>query len=205
MAEGLLEKKVPASTAFLGELCLDGRIQPVVGVIALLQALERRPEIERIVIPRGNAWEASIARSRKAVLASHLGEVLDYLRGKHGLDGAPETAREEAGAEASPASGFCIDDVIGQAIAKRALQIAVAGRHHLLFVGPPGVGKSLLAACAPRLLPPLTPEETIEVLKNYTHCLAERRSPSAASVPRAAPHGLGGRALGRRLRCRRSR
>ena len=100
----------------------------------------------------------------------HLGQVIDFLRGKIDLPRADSSIPKEE----DLFSGTSLDSVVGQGLAKRALQIALAGRHHLLFVGPPGVGKSMIAGCAPSLLPPLDPDELVEVVKNYNQSHSER-------------------------------
>lgn len=162
------ERKIEPSSigerAFLGELALDGRIERVRGSIALLQVLEKSPLIKEIIIPPDNALEASLLQSKKARMATHFGQLLDYLGGKIALP----TPQEKL-PDLSEIPGTNLDEVMGQSHAKRALQIAVAGRHHLLMIGPPGVGKSLIAQCAPSLLPPLSSSEFLEVLKNYSY------------------------------------
>lgn len=183
VAEELLDGEVARGLAFLGELRLDGRIEPVLGALPLIEALEKRDDVKLVIVARENAWEAAALGSRKARLAAHLGEVLDFLRGERGLDSVgPALPPTASVAATSP----CLDVVIGQELAKRALQVALAGRHHLVLVGPPGVGKSLLASCAPGVLPPLEGDEIIEVMKNHTHCQGDRRLPSQR--PFRAPH-----------------
>jgi magnesium chelatase family protein len=162
-AEGFLRETNLAKQAFLGELGLDGRVHRVEGALALIQALDRFPAVDRILIPHENAWEAGLVNSAKVKLVRSLGEVLESLRGNLDLPSPPETSlswSQEEGLES-------IDDIIGQSLAKRALEVALAGRHHLMLIGPPGVGKSLIAQAAPDLLPPLTLEAWVEVAKIY--------------------------------------
>jgi len=161
-AEGVL----PASTrefGYIGELGLDGKLRAVRGAISLIQAMERMPSLRAIFIPRGNAREAALLKSGKAMVVDSLADVIESIEGKRELSPVPTFNVESEAVTASPS----LDRVVGQVLGKRALQIALAGRHHLLFIGPPGVGKSLLAHCAADLLPPLQAEERIELTKIY--------------------------------------
>jgi len=164
VSEGMLFDSDLSAFAFLGELSLDGRIQPIPGAVALIEALEREPQIKTILLPQGNEWEAGLASRGKVKLVNNIVEVIDFIRGKMTLESATTLPKVPQSLGVVPN----IDLVRGQSLAKRAMQIALAGRHHLLLVGPPGVGKSLLAGCAPALLPPLADEEMIEIVKNYS-------------------------------------
>jgi magnesium chelatase family protein len=120
--------------------------------------------------------------SPKIRLAAHLGQVLDFLRDAKPLavpEPLPLPVKRTA---VSPE----MDRVLGNALAKRALQVALAGRHHLLLVGSPGVGKTLLAQGSPSLLPPLAVESWLQVLKNYVHAPSEL--PPWSGVPFRSPH-----------------
>jgi magnesium chelatase family protein len=119
--------------------------------------------------------------SPKIRVAEHLGQVLDFLRGAGPL-AEPEPPPEPKG-KAQEAE---LDRVLGNALAKRALQVALAGRHHLLLVGSPGVGKTLLAQSASSLLPPLSSESWLEVLKNFVH--ARDQVPPWRRAPFRSPH-----------------
>jgi magnesium chelatase family protein len=162
--EGYVRPESIAGIAFLGELSLDGRIRPVPAALPLIDAMERSSSVDRIIASSGNNDQASVTRGTKTLLARTLVDVLDFLHGRSQLSKPSESKNQSI----EPV-GFSLDDVIGQRPAKRALQISIAGRHHCLFAGPPGVGKSMLAECAPSLMPPLTGEERLECLKNYAH------------------------------------
>ncbi|EIL95577.1 Mg chelatase-like protein [Rhodanobacter sp. 115] len=140
---------------FLGELALSGDLRGVSGVLpALLRARARR---RRVVVPRANAAEAALVSDADVRVADTLAEVCGWLRGGQDLD-TPETA--SAGGDST--FGPDLIDVRGQLQARRALEIAATGGHHLLMSGPPGTGKTMLAERLPGILPPLTESEALE-------------------------------------------
>lgn len=164
MAVLVAERMVNAGTilnaAFLGELALDGRVKRVPFLLPLLETLENWEGVDRIFLSKENEAEAALLSPRKVLLVSNLGEAIDHLTKGFPL-GSVEVGKHDV-----PTNDLArIDRVQGQGLAKRALQVALAGRHHLLMVGPPGVGKSMLAHCAPDLLPPLTREEAMQSAK----------------------------------------
>ncbi len=181
-AEGLLKDVGTARMGFLGELTLDGRVRPVAGVLALAECLVRSEEIEWVIVPRENGAEAALLASPKIKVAGHLGEVLDFLRGRGPL-ASPEPA---PGSSPRPLLNRDLDRVLGNELAKRALQVALAGRHHLLLIGPPGVGKTLIAQGAPSVLTCLETRAWLEVLKNYVHAPGEQ--PAWGRPPFRSPH-----------------
>ena len=154
-AMGVIDAETLASNVVVGELGLDGRIAPTPGVLlAALQAAERDLGL---VCPAAQGPEAAWAGSIEVVAAPDLMALLDHFRGVRPL---PQPAPGEAG---ESMSGPDLSQVKGQESAKRALEIAAAGGHNLLMAGPPGAGKSLMAACLPGVLPDLTPAEALEV------------------------------------------
>ena len=153
-----------AERLFLGELSLEGRLQPVRGVLPIVIAARDRG-IEEVVIPSANGAEGKVVSGVRVVGAGTLGEVVRYLRDGVAPNPAPAaepTTRMPSGA------GFDLAEVIGQEQARRALEVAAAGGHHLLFMGPPGSGKSMLARRLPGILPPMSPEEAIETTCIYS-------------------------------------
>jgi len=180
VAEGLLRAEGLARVAFLGELSLDGRVKKIAYLLPLLECLEKWEGIDRILIPVENEAEASLLQPRKTWLVSNLGEVIDHLSSKRALARASPKVREEI-----PVPAVHADRVQGQGFAKRALQVALAGRHHLLMIGPPGVGKSMLAHCTPDLLPPLSNEEAVQSAKLMSLSAPEV---SYGRAPFRAPH-----------------
>ncbi|MGH8285392.1 MAG: YifB family Mg chelatase-like AAA ATPase, partial [Steroidobacteraceae bacterium] len=144
-------------TEFYGELALSGELKPVAGL--LLAAVYAERTRHDLVVPLANLEEAAIAAASRARGAAHLLEVCAALRGEESLaaPGSSPSARRDARREID------LSDVRGQWQAKRALEIAAAGGHSILMIGPPGAGKSMLAQRLPTLLPALTDEEALEV------------------------------------------
>ena len=139
----------------VGELSLDGRIAPSPGV--LLAAIHASSQDKGLICPANQGAEAAWAGELEVIAAPDLLALLAHLRGTSLLPSPPA-------AEAEPlVGGPDLAQVKGQEVAKRALEIAAAGGHNLLMSGPPGAGKSLLAACLPGILPPLEPSEALEV------------------------------------------
>ena len=143
-----------AAVVSLGELALDGRLVPVVG--ALPATMAAAEEGRSLICPQRCGAEAAWAGSVPVFAPATLREVVGHLTGRSPL--APAIAGEVH----MPAPARDLSEVRGQERAKRALEIAAAGRHHLLMVGPPGAGKSLLASCLPGIMPPLTAAEALE-------------------------------------------
>jgi len=139
----------------VGELSLDGRIAPSPGV--LLAAIHASGRDKGLICPAAQGSEASWAGQLDVIAAPDLLALLAHLKGTT-LIAAPQPAEAEA-----PEGGPDLAQVKGQEVAKRALEIAAAGGHNLLMSGPPGAGKSLLAACLPGILPPLQASEALEV------------------------------------------
>ena len=168
---------------FVGELALDGRVRPVSGVLAMAERARAEGRLA-IVVPEENAAEAAAAGLR-ALPVGDLREAADLLRGGEARP-APADAGEEPALDRS--SALDLADVRGQSAAKRALEIAAAGGHNLLLIGPPGTGKSMLARRLPGLLPPMGEAEAVEVTKVRS---AFGRGPSsglARERPFRAPH-----------------
>lgn len=168
----------------LGELALDGQIRPVRGVLAQLHgARERR--LDMAIVPAGNAAEAGLAAGIDVRIASTLSALVGHLRGERPLSRAPKT--QFAPSAESPREDLA--DVRGQATARRALEIAAAGGHNVLFIGPPGGGKTLLARLLPSILPPLEFEEALEctMIHSIAGLLSAERG-VVTSRPFRAPH-----------------
>ena len=174
-----------AGVALLGELALDGSLRPVTGVMALVGAA-RAAGIAAVVVPAGDETEATCVAGIEVLPAARLGEVVGHLAGVRALVPAAPVVPQ---AWTPPAGVPDLADVMGQATGRRALEIAVAGRHNLAISGPPGVGKTLLARCAEGLLPPLEDQEASEVSRIYSAAgLLDRRRPLIRRRPFRAPH-----------------
>ncbi|HEU5470348.1 MAG TPA: YifB family Mg chelatase-like AAA ATPase [Actinophytocola sp.] len=170
-------------TVLLGELALDGRVRPVRGVLPGLLAA-RRAGLRRAVVPTPTLPEAALVRDVEVLGAAHLTDVLAWLHGEPGRLSPPGPQPA-----APPAPGPDLADVLGQPEARWALEIAAAGGHHLLLVGPPGTGKTMLARRLPGLLPPLTHEQALEVTAIHSIAgLLTPDSPLIATPPLIAPH-----------------
>ena len=154
-AMGVVDVETLSEYFVVGELGLDARITPSPGV--LLAAMHAGAEGRGLVCPAAQGSEAAWAGSAEVVAAPDLLALINHFKG-HGL-----IARPQPGEVEEPGRGPDLRQVRGQETAKRALEIAAAGAHNLLMVGPPGAGKSLMASCLPGILPPLDPAEALEV------------------------------------------
>lgn len=154
VAMGFIPEDSVSNSIALGELALDGKLQEVAGVLpAALAAVEQE---KSLICPAGNGAEAAFAGDVEVLAAPSLLALINHIKGQQILS-APIIH-----AVAAPSKGPDLSDVRGQLVAKRALEIAAAGGHNLLMIGPPGSGKSMLAACLPGILPPMTAEEILE-------------------------------------------
>jgi magnesium chelatase family protein len=171
------------STCCVGELGLDGTVRPVQGVLPVA-LMCRRERLEGLVVPDANAAEAAVVGGLDVRRARTLKEVVRFLAG--GPLARAETAQPRT---TDPDALPDFRDVIGQATSKRALEVAAAGGHNILLLGPPGAGKSMMARRLPSILPPLTPEECLEASR--VHSVAGRLRPGEGLLtarPFRAPH-----------------
>ena len=167
---------------FVGELALSGRMRPVRG--SLTAALAARDSDRALWIPEENKQEASLPSRAEVYPASHLVQVCNHFTKKKLIDPfVPEPGERKK--DTRPC--FDMADVKGQHLAKRAMEVAAAGKHNLLMIGPPGAGKSMLAARLPTLLPELTESERLAIAAVYSVANAHA-SPGWLDRPFRAPH-----------------
>lgn len=186
VASNQLETEELGRTALIGELALDGSLRRVPGAMALVSAATAAG-MREVIVPAENGPESAAVRGALVRPARSFGEVIRHLAGRETLAVlAPRDLAKEA-----PVRDDAPDlaSVIGQRAARRALEIAVAGRHNIAFSGPPGVGKTLLARAAATLLPPLDEAEAAEVSRIHSVAgLADADGPIGRRRPFRAPH-----------------
>lgn len=184
IALGILSasQQVPApgdKRVFIGELALNGRLRPVSGILPAALACQHHQQT--LILSEGNGAEAALCRQASVHCAADLTTVCRFLRQQQTLANPP------APSPVSATAGPCLSEIRGQDMARRALEIAAAGGHSLLLCGPPGSGKSMLAARLPGLLPPLTDAQALEVASIHS-LQTPRATTQFFTAPFRAPH-----------------
>lgn len=170
---------------FAGELGLGGELKPVRGILPIVKHASQM-HVPVCIVPEANCAEAGVIDSVTVYGASHISQVIRAL--KEGLDAGLVRAKAAWGENSQGTGKEDFADIYGQETAKRASEIAVAGFHHLLLIGPPGSGKTMIARRLPTIMPPLTLEESLEVSSVYSVCGRLKDGRILEERPFLSPH-----------------
>lgn len=184
-AQGLVPLDCLSDFSFVGELALDGTLRPVNGILPIAIKLSELKSRKKLFLPAENALEASIIKGIEVYPVKNLAECIHFLTGKQEIE--PAVCDVERLFQSGRKHTLDFKDVKGQAYAKRAVEVAVAGAHNIIMVGSPGAGKTMLASRIPSILPALTLHEALEITR--IHSVAGMlKEGLIAERPFRAPH-----------------
>lgn len=183
-AIGVIECEKLSSICFCGEIGLDGKIQPINGVLSM--AIEaKKQNFEILIVPRENLLEARLVSGIKTIGVENISDVIELMN--EGRFEEEEIKTEESAVITEDDYDFSM--INGQQALRRACEVAISGMHNMLMVGPPGAGKSMIAKCIPSILPEMDNDEQLELSKIYSVCgMFDERKGLITSRPFRSPH-----------------